>query len=44
MNVETVELSATQEATKADESFDILTLSLDDLDLVGGGCAIGNQL
>lgn len=41
MNVETLELS-TAEVAKEDEAFELLALSLDDLDLIGGGCTIGN--
>jgi hypothetical protein len=42
MNIETLELNAAAEATKADETFDLLALSADDLDLVGGGNTIGS--
>jgi hypothetical protein len=41
MNVETIELNAVTEIAKTDELSDLLALSLDDLDLVGGGTAIG---
>lgn len=41
MNIETLEMNAIAEATKADETFDFLALSAEDLDLVGGGNAIG---
>jgi hypothetical protein len=42
MNIETLELNAVAEATKAEETFDLLALSADDLDLVGGGNCIGS--
>ena len=41
MNIETLELNAVAEAAKAEESFELLALSIDDLDLVGGGSVIG---
>lgn len=41
MNVETVELNAVAEAIKADETIEMLTLSLDDLDIVAGGASLG---
>jgi hypothetical protein len=41
MNVETVELNAVAEVTKTDEALELLALSIDDLDLVGGGISIG---
>lgn len=41
MNIETLELNAVTEAAKADESFELLALSADDLDLVGGGVITG---
>lgn len=41
MNIETLELNAVTEVTKADETFELLTLSIDDLDLVGGGQIVG---
>lgn len=44
MNVETVELKAVAEVAKADEAVDLLTLSLDDLDLVAGGSSLGSLL
>lgn len=44
MNIETIELNAVEQAAKADESVDLLALSLDDMDLVGGGAFIGNLL
>lgn len=42
MNIETLELNAVAEASKNDDAFELLALSLDDLDLVGGGHSIGN--
>jgi hypothetical protein len=44
MNIETLELSAVTEVTEARETFELLALSLDDLDLVGGGNTIGTAL
>jgi hypothetical protein len=44
MNVEMIETNAVTEVAKADDTFELLALSLDDLDLVGGGSTIGNQL
>ena len=44
MNIETLELNAVAEAVKTDETFELLALSLDDLDLVGGGSTIGNAV
>ena len=44
MNVETTELKAVEQASKIEESVEILALSFDDLDLVAGGTAIGNSL
>ena len=41
MNVEHVELQAVAEVAKTDETIEILALSLDDLDLVGGGSSLG---
>jgi len=41
MNVNTLELDAIADVAKADEAFELLALSLDDLDLVGGGQVIG---
>jgi hypothetical protein len=41
MNVETVELQTIAEVAKTDEVIEMLTLSLDDLDLVGGGSSLG---
>jgi hypothetical protein len=42
MNIETLEMNAVAEVTKNNEAFELLSLSIDDLDLVGGGAAIGN--
>ncbi len=42
MNIETLEPSAVAEAAKNDEAFALLALSIDDLDLVGGGVMIGS--
>lgn len=44
MNIEMLELSAVTEAAKTEESFELLALSIDDLDLVGGGNNIGSLL
>jgi hypothetical protein len=44
MNTETLELTAVVEAVKVDETFDLLALTADDLDLVGGGNVIGVAL
>jgi hypothetical protein len=44
MNIETLELTAVAETTKTEESLEILALSIDDLDLVGGGNNIGSLL
>jgi hypothetical protein len=41
MNIETLELVAVAEAAKTEDSFELLALSIDDLDMVGGGAAIG---
>jgi len=41
MNVETVELQAIAEVAKTDEVVEVLSLSLDDLDLVAGGASLG---
>lgn len=40
MNVNTLELNNVAEVAKADEAFELLALSLDDLDLVGGGTQV----
>ena len=44
MNIETLELSAIAEVAKTDETFELLALSIDDLDLVGGGSLVGTIL
>jgi hypothetical protein len=44
MNIETTELNAIEQVIKADETVELLALSLDDLDLVAGGAIIGNLL
>jgi len=41
MNVETVELQTIVEVAKTAEVVEVLSLSLDDLDLVGGGSSLG---
>jgi hypothetical protein len=41
MNIETLELNAIAEVAKTDEAFELLALSIDDLDLVGGGSLVG---
>ncbi|HQR56333.1 MAG TPA: hypothetical protein PLW72_10105 [Burkholderiaceae bacterium] len=41
MNIETLEMVAIVEAAKTEETFELLALSIDDLDMVGGGAAIG---
>jgi len=41
MNVENVELQAVAEVARIDEAFEVLALSLDDLDLVAGGSSLG---
>jgi hypothetical protein len=40
MNLDTTELNAVEQVSKSDELV-LLTLSLDDLDLVGGGVIAG---
>ena len=37
MNIETLELSTVAEGSKNDDATELLALSMDDLDLVGGG-------
>lgn len=37
MNIETLELTVVAEAAKNEDAFELLALSIDDLDLVGGG-------
>ena len=41
MNVETVELQAIAEVAKTDQVAEVLSLSIDDLDLVAGGASLG---
>lgn len=41
MNVVTVELQAVAEVAKTDEAIEMLSLSLDDLDIVAGGASLG---
>jgi hypothetical protein len=41
MNIATLELNAVAETDKAHEQLDLLALSFDDLDLVGGGASLG---
>jgi hypothetical protein len=41
MNIETVELQAIAQVAKTDEVVEVLSLSLDDLDLVAGGTSLG---
>lgn len=41
MNIETVELNAVAEVAKTEETNELLTLSLDDLDIVAGGASLG---
>jgi len=41
MNVETVELQAVAEVAKTEEAVEMLSLCLDDLDLVAGGTSLG---
>jgi len=41
MNVEHVELQAVAEVVKTNEAVEVLSLSLDDLDLVAGGASLG---
>lgn len=42
MNVETLELNAVSEASESHKTPELLSLALDDLDLVGGGAVIGS--
>jgi hypothetical protein len=37
MNIETIELKAVEQTLETDTCADVLALSFDDLDLVGGG-------
>ncbi len=41
MNIETLELVAVAEAAKKEDSLELLALSVDDLDLIGGGAQVG---
>jgi hypothetical protein len=41
MNAECAEVNVVEQASKAEETLEILALSFDDLDLVGGGAMIG---
>ena len=41
MNIETLELNAVAETEKSSEALELLALSIDDLDLVGGGASLG---
>ena len=41
MNLEVTELKAIEEAVQADDCIELFALSIDDLDLVGGGAVIG---
>ena len=41
MNVEHVELQAVAEVAKTDQVAEVLSLSIDDLDLVAGGASLG---
>ena len=42
MNIETLELNAVADAIKTEAPAELLALSIDDLDLVGGGCTLGS--
>lgn len=42
MNIETLELNAVAETTETAKAQDLFSLSIDDLDLVGGGCTLGS--
>jgi hypothetical protein len=42
MNIETLELNAVAETAKNEEALELFALSIDDLDLVGGGCTLGS--
>jgi hypothetical protein len=44
MNIEMLEVTAVTEAAAIEESSDLLALSLDDLDLVGGGTSFGSLI
>jgi len=41
MNTETLELGTVAGVSDTDEAMELLALSLDDLDLVGGGTQVG---
>jgi hypothetical protein len=41
MTTETLELNAVAETEKSSETLELLALSIDDLDLVGGGSSLG---
>jgi hypothetical protein len=41
MNIETLELNAVAEVAKYEDAIELLALSIDDLDLIGGGHSIG---
>jgi hypothetical protein len=43
MNTETLELNAVAEAGKSEDCFEVLALSVDDLDLVGGGSLLASM-
>jgi hypothetical protein len=42
MSIETLELNANAEVAKNEDAFELLALSIDDLDLIGGGVTIGS--
>ena len=42
MNVEMIELKSVEQVTTTEEAFEVLALSFDDLDLVGGGTSLGS--
>jgi len=44
MNIETLELNTVVETAKNDDAFELLALSMDDLDLVGGGASMVGAL
>jgi len=41
MSVETIEVKAVEQVASTEEGLEILALSFDDLDLIGGGVTIG---
>jgi len=41
MNIETLESNAAVEVVETNERFEPLALSVDDLDLIGGGASLG---